>query len=167
MWLKYFPWKDLYERKLKAPYIPKNQDNFDEKYCNIADKIGQQTQMRYDQILIEHSKNNIFKDFYFYYNELEPNSVLNSKEKKFNNPHEYYLSTNTQLAKNIIEEKEKENIDKKINFDSKYVKMRNLSTSGSTGNIFVKKVINIPNNSNNNGSSSTFKRTSSVTNMRY
>jgi len=22
-WLKYFPWKDLYEKKLESPFIPK------------------------------------------------------------------------------------------------------------------------------------------------
>ena len=34
IWFKNFPWKDLYNRKLIAPYIPPNNDNFDYKYCN-------------------------------------------------------------------------------------------------------------------------------------
>lgn len=28
-WLKDFPWQDLWQRKLVAPFIPSNQDNFD------------------------------------------------------------------------------------------------------------------------------------------
>ena len=28
-WLRNFPWKDLNGKKLKAPFIPLNEDNFD------------------------------------------------------------------------------------------------------------------------------------------
>lgn len=34
-WFKNFNWKDLHDRKMKAPFIPKFDDNFDSKYCNI------------------------------------------------------------------------------------------------------------------------------------
>jgi hypothetical protein len=28
-WLRDFPWKELWDRKLKAPFIPPKEDNFD------------------------------------------------------------------------------------------------------------------------------------------
>jgi hypothetical protein len=33
-WLRAFPWKDLNEKKLKAPFIPLNEDNFDQRNIN-------------------------------------------------------------------------------------------------------------------------------------
>ena len=28
-WLKDFPWQDLWDRKIKAPFVPPKEDNFD------------------------------------------------------------------------------------------------------------------------------------------
>ena len=33
-WLKDFPWEDLNNRKLKAPFVPPASDNFDQKNIN-------------------------------------------------------------------------------------------------------------------------------------
>lgn len=33
-WLRDFPWKDLWDRKLKSPFIPPKEDNFDQKNIN-------------------------------------------------------------------------------------------------------------------------------------
>lgn len=33
-WLKDFPWQDLWDRKIKAPFIPPKEDNFDQKNIN-------------------------------------------------------------------------------------------------------------------------------------
>ena len=33
-WLRNFPWKDLNEKKLKAPFVPLNEDNFDQRNIN-------------------------------------------------------------------------------------------------------------------------------------
>ena len=33
-WLKDFNWKDLNEKKIKAPFIPPREDNFDIKNIN-------------------------------------------------------------------------------------------------------------------------------------
>ena len=33
-WLKYYPWKDLYNKKIQAPFIPRKKDNFDKRYCD-------------------------------------------------------------------------------------------------------------------------------------
>lgn len=33
-WLRNFPWKDLNEKKIKAPFIPLNEDNFDQRNIN-------------------------------------------------------------------------------------------------------------------------------------
>jgi hypothetical protein len=33
-WLRDFDWHSLYERRLKAPFIPPAEDNFDQKNIN-------------------------------------------------------------------------------------------------------------------------------------
>ena len=35
-WLRDFPWQDLYERKVRAPFVPPLEDNFDQK--NISEE---------------------------------------------------------------------------------------------------------------------------------
>ena len=39
-WFKDFPWKDLYNFRLEAPFIPPNADNFDHKYCTEVENQG-------------------------------------------------------------------------------------------------------------------------------
>jgi serum/glucocorticoid-regulated kinase 2 len=86
-WLKYYPWKDLYEKKIDPPFVPRIGDNFDAKYCNAPEKLGNNTREKYDQYLRDETFKDAFKDFYFYYNDFDPNDKNNSKEKKLFNPH--------------------------------------------------------------------------------
>lgn len=64
-WLKYYPWKELYDKKLDAPFIPKIGDNFDKKYCETADKIGLDTRERYEKYIREDHFHLVFQHFTF------------------------------------------------------------------------------------------------------
>jgi len=64
-WLKYYPWQDLYEKNLEAPFYPRNQDNFDKKYCEGPDKIGNDTLERYQNYYKNESLNEIFVNYSF------------------------------------------------------------------------------------------------------
>lgn len=33
-WLRDFPWQDLYEKRVRAPFVPPTEDNFDQKNIN-------------------------------------------------------------------------------------------------------------------------------------
>lgn len=33
-WLRNYPWEALYEKRLRAPFIPPHEDNFDESNIN-------------------------------------------------------------------------------------------------------------------------------------
>ena len=50
-WIKFYPWDLLREKKIVAPFIPENKDNYDRKYCNGIEKIGIETKQRYENIL--------------------------------------------------------------------------------------------------------------------
>ena len=64
-WLKYYPWRDLYEKNLEAPFNPKPQDNFDKKYCEGPDKIGNDTLERYQNYYKNEALNDIFINYSF------------------------------------------------------------------------------------------------------
>ena len=70
-WLKYYPWKDLSKKILPAPFVPEDTDNFDKKYCESADEISDETQLRYDEIVLGTHYNTVFEDFYFNKDEVE------------------------------------------------------------------------------------------------
>ena len=109
-WLKFFTWKELYDKTIEAPFIPKLGDNFDSKYCNAPDKIGLDTKEKYENYL----RNESFKDAFrgFTHNQLNTEEetkkitkeskmqsnknnqsalIMNSREAlknmKFSNPH--------------------------------------------------------------------------------
>ncbi len=82
-WLKYYPWKELYEKRLEAPFIPKLGDNFDKKYCEGPDKIGDTTKERYEKYVREDNFQLAFKNFTVFNNieESNDNNKNNSKNQ--------------------------------------------------------------------------------------
>jgi len=64
-WLKYYPWRDLYEKNLESPFSPKPQDNFDKKYCEGPDKIGNDTLERYQNYYKNDALNDVFINYSF------------------------------------------------------------------------------------------------------
>ena len=95
-WLTGYNWEDLFSKKLKPLFIPPPTDNnYDKKYCNEIEKIGEETQKEYNSIknkidynqyfenytcvnklfldIYEKSDENIFKNF---------DSLIENEEKK-------------------------------------------------------------------------------------
>ena len=64
-WLKYYPWTELKNKTLLAPFIPEEKDNFDKHYCESIDKIYEETQLRYEEIYESSYYKNVFINFYF------------------------------------------------------------------------------------------------------
>ena len=87
-WLKYYPWKELKEKTLPSPFIPDKKDNFDRRYCESKDKIGESTKMRYEEILFENDYQQLF--IHFKYNKEE----IAMKAKKNNNNYNDRINVN-------------------------------------------------------------------------
>jgi serine/threonine protein kinase len=64
-WLRYYPWTELKNKTLLAPFIPEEVDNFDKHYCESIEKISEETQIRYESILGKAHYRNAFLDFFF------------------------------------------------------------------------------------------------------
>ena len=82
-WLKYFNWKDLYLMKIKAPFIPSENDNFDSKYCNEDEIISEELQIKYKNIMNSIRYKFIFED-YKYYNRKNDDIIKNIINKENN-----------------------------------------------------------------------------------
>ena len=80
-WLKYFNWKDLYLMKIKAPFIPSENDNFDSKYCNEDEIISEELQIKYKNIMNSIRYKFIFEDYKYYNrkNDKIINNIINKE----------------------------------------------------------------------------------------
>lgn len=65
-WLKNYPWEDLYEKWIPAPFIPPEEDNFDSKYANDSWKDENSDQMWQNALLLRRpSVQALFNGYYF------------------------------------------------------------------------------------------------------
>ena len=109
-WLKYYPWEELEEKKLPAPFIPEQIDNFDKEYCESIENISEETKFRYQQIFLSPNYKVAFADFYYnkdipkYQRRQIKTHRINSNNIQTNN-----IFNNTKKEKSKIIENEKEN----------------------------------------------------------
>ena len=65
-WLKDVQWKDVYLKRLKSEFVPKEGDNYDSRYCNVVDKIDAKTKERYSCILADKNYAMTFREFLYF-----------------------------------------------------------------------------------------------------
>ena len=128
--IKNHPWffdidfDELVKKKIEAPFSPKiNHDNYDKKYCEEIEKVGYETNNRYE----EYKANEHYKDIFYgftFYNVDESNFVIYKKQNI-----KYTQNIKNQKYKIIDNIKRKES--KTINVDN-YVKVNKYKK-----NIFV------------------------------
>ena len=82
-WFKGYKWKDLMLKKINSPFIPKLGDNFDKKYCEKLDNIGDETKDRYYNYMYSEEYDDLFSG-YTCINILDQNN-LNYNEKNNDN----------------------------------------------------------------------------------
>lgn len=84
-WFKNYPWKDLYEKKIDSPFFPKTNDNFDRRYCEQQEKIGMETNERYQAYMQDEEFPNVFRKFtYVNFDELLEKKEKKTERKEFN-----------------------------------------------------------------------------------
>ena len=95
IWFSDINWKDLYNMKLEAPFIPLDEDNYDFNFCNKEDNIDPAEQEKLDKIKSSNEYLNGFKS-YKYFNLFEKNI---NKHNEFINPHKIYEEINKENNK--------------------------------------------------------------------
>jgi len=118
-WLKYFTWKELYDKSLEAPFIPKLGDNFDSKYCNAPDKIGIDTKEKYENYLRNETFKDAFKGF--------TNNQIDSEEESKQMNRESYLKQN-KSNQNMVAGQSADKF-KNLKFNNPHLNISNLSMS--------------------------------------
>ena len=108
-WLKFYPWKELSNKTLPAPFIPEKIDNFDKKYCESIDEISEDTQIRYEEIMLCTHFNTAFSDFYFNKNECDRNDNIKNESEENEDTEEESVNDSEPL------DKKEKNIDKDKN----------------------------------------------------
>ena len=59
-WFNDNNWEEIYNKKALAPFVPKLVGNYDKKYCNENEKIGEETFEKYQHYKEKNNYNNIF-----------------------------------------------------------------------------------------------------------
>ena len=141
-WFNGYDWNEMKKKKKLAPYVPKNGDNFDRRYCMGNDKIGTDTIERYANIMNDSEYCNVFKDFDM---KKIPKEFFDWKNNDNNNYNNYNTSN---LSTNNISRNKNEN--KKFNNNNNNIKIKNnVNVNINNNNININKSINDKNNNNN------------------
>ena len=162
-WLRYYPWNLIQNKTLPSPFIPNDKGNFDTKYCKGVDYIGEETQLRYEEIFDEENYDACFKDFYYNIDEDKKRNkeiILSSdikNEDKFDN--NTFISncldskSSSEKYKNKSKkQKIKKNNDFNNNKKSNFI-LINFNINNITNNNIERNKINniyLNNNKNNN-----------------
>ena len=160
-WLRYYPWSLIENKSLPSPFVPQNKDNFDTKYCKNVEFIGEDTKIRYEEILADDNYDFYFKNFYYNIDEdkTRNNLILSYKKEKQNKSSNKKKNKEISQIKNKSNSKEK-NINKrkinkmhhlynKINLSNKKDKYINLNSKREKSNLILIN-FNLNNITNNN-----------------
>eukprot|EP00340_Litonotus_pictus_P001372 CAMPEP_0170525474 /NCGR_PEP_ID=MMETSP0209-20121228/10949_1 /TAXON_ID=665100 ORGANISM="Litonotus pictus, Strain P1" /NCGR_SAMPLE_ID=MMETSP0209 /ASSEMBLY_ACC=CAM_ASM_000301 /LENGTH=457 /DNA_ID=CAMNT_0010814755 /DNA_START=199 /DNA_END=1572 /DNA_ORIENTATION=- len=138
-WLKGYRWKDLYDKKLQAPFIPKNQDNFDSKYCNNQEKLTENTKAKYELHLREEKIKQIFKHFEFLPGEHVKCDFVNP-HLKLSNTDEDRILMEKKKQDHLIKEDVKVNASAVANLpQTTLLKQYKIATGGASGMGYIRK----------------------------
>ena len=76
-WFRDINWNELLMKKLKSPYIPKDGDNFDKKFCEYTNEFYKDNNIKekYNNIVKQKDYLNLFKN-YTYIRKEEKDKVI-------------------------------------------------------------------------------------------
>ena len=136
-WMKDVDWEKLEMKKYEPPYKPKMTENFDKKYCEEEEDIGEETVERYQAYMQSDLYPDVFKN-YTYCNLSYISNYHIKKLKKF--------KENNRKIKDIIAQ----NIKNTLNEQLEELKNKNQSTIEINNNEKRNKDFNIENKNKDN-----------------
>ena len=155
-WLKYYPWDELKNKSLLAPFIPDPNDNFDKNYCESIDKISEETKSRYEEIYSSAHFKKIFVDFYFDTDEMRKIKKEKEQKDKLMKEEKDKKEQEKNLYKNSsLELDNKNKNDKNNNYINNEKNLSNKIENNNIDNINHQQINNrinnfVPNNNNIN-----------------
>jgi len=107
-WFKDFEWDALFNKTLKAPFIPPKGGNFDKKYCEAAENHTEETLERYQQYREKKNFERLFEGYTYINYELTRITSGNDNSNT-------RMTTNTKYSKPVISTNPSANVDKRKN----------------------------------------------------
>jgi serine/threonine protein kinase len=111
-WFNGFDWDGVYKKTILAPFVPKKEGNYDKSYCELDEKLGQDTKNRYDSYTTRKNYEKLFLGYTYVNLDLincSINSEGNSKtkdnlkqEKKNNSPNKKEKINNNMVIKELL-----------------------------------------------------------------
>ena len=152
-WLRYYPWDLIKNKSLPSPFVPQNKDNYDNKYCKGIEYIGEETRIRYEEILSDDNYEFYFKNFYYNIDEDKNRNKIfinGKKEKKINNNSKDKNKHTDKIKKiyNLFNQMKKSNIKKYVKIKNNKSIKNNIKKSENSNLILIN--FNINNITNNN-----------------
>ena len=149
-WLKYYPWDELKNKSLLAPFIPDPNDNFDKNYCESIDKISEETKSRYEEIYSSAHFKKIFVDFYFDTDEMRKIKKEKEQKDKLMKEEKDKKEQEKNLYKNSsLELDNKNKNDKNNNYINNEKNLSNKIENNNIDNINHQQINNSSNINNN------------------
>ena len=112
-WFNNLDWDKLYNKNLENSFIPKDELNFDKKYCENIDKISNETFERYKEYMRKDDYTKIFEGFTFFNNENTVNTLENETITR--------VSTRTNKQEILIENNSDKNVKNKLLLKKKFL----------------------------------------------
>ena len=108
IWFKDFDWDALFNKTLKAPFIPPKGGNFDKKYCEAVENHTEETLERYQQYREKKNFERLFEGYTYVNYEL-------TRVTSGNDNNNTRMTTNTKYSKPVISTNPSANVDKRKN----------------------------------------------------
>jgi serine/threonine protein kinase len=131
-WMENIDWKLLAEKKVQPPFVPKSSENYDKKYCEGDDEIGEETIERY-QI---YAQNELYPDVFKNYTFCNLSYISNYHIKRLKRFKESNINIRDIVEKNVDKVLKEENNNlsnlnsvKKINENIKENKNESMNSS--------------------------------------
>ena len=145
-WFKNINWEELLNKNMKSPFVPKDGDNFDKRYCEGVEQIDTKTKERYQYYKSKSKFKTLFINYTFvrdedkqeYLNSYKENNNMNiftqKNNKTINSNFISTISTKTDIVNkssnnkynNIIEKSYKNNIEQPLNKNRNSNSMTNI-----------------------------------------
>jgi serine/threonine protein kinase len=99
-WFEGYNWEALFNKSILAPFVPKKEGNFDKKYCEMKEKLGDETLERYNSYLNKNNFENLFRGYTYINLDLIQNSINNETHTRFTTNSKQNKPTNSNNYSN-------------------------------------------------------------------
>ena len=165
-WFKNINWEELLNKQMKSPFVPKDGDNFDKRYCEGVEHVDTQTKERYQYYKSKSKFKTLFLNYTFireedkqeYDNNINNNlsSINNNNFSNFNNLSNSRSTTNihsfsllnNKASKNKIINKYLNQFDKENNDNNSLNMIYDENDDESQNQKIFKKAFKIPKKNN-------------------